>query len=359
MRNNILLAVALATFRGDAAALSPQLVERAACNRDNLFRCFIDQRYSMQASQFCANLSPSTVTVATVTATETTTVETELTADAATSTEIFTTTVFTETIATATTTVTFDPDALLAKRDASVNPPKCMTNGVTYPASRITSACSCIDVPASTVSVTYVAGTETVTETSTVFTTPSPATVTTWTTVSTAAAGVETVTVAPTGTTNRLSFQNGTMNGWELLPSTWPGEMRKVTVNGATEWSFNFHPIDNSLATLRYLPLVYMEAGRYQAGFTSYLLAFPAPIGPWGRFFVFDIVNPSKGTNITVTLPQNAGKKILNGRIVTNVQSAFDIPESAAGYSQITVRWIATPLWALSALNNLAVEKIG
>lgn len=59
--------------------------------------------------------------------------------------------------------MTFDPD-VLAKRDASVNPPKCMTNGVTYPASRITSACSCIDVPASTVSVTYVAGTETVTE---------------------------------------------------------------------------------------------------------------------------------------------------------------------------------------------------
>lgn len=76
---------------------------------------------------------------------------------------MLTTAVFTETIATATTTVTFDLDAL-AKREASVSPPKCMTNGVTYPASRITSACSCINDPASTVSVTHVAGTETVTE---------------------------------------------------------------------------------------------------------------------------------------------------------------------------------------------------
>ncbi|KAJ4255120.1 hypothetical protein NW757_004622 [Fusarium falciforme] len=358
MRNNVLLAVALAAVGSDAAALSPPLVERAACNRDNLFRCFIDQRYSVQASEFCANLSPSTVTVATITATETTTVQTELTADAATSTEILTTTVFTETIATATTTVTFDPD-ILAKRDALVNPPKCMTNGVTYPASRITSACSCIDVPASTVSVTYVAGTETVTEINTVFTTPSPATITTWTTVSTAAAGIQTVTVAPTGTTNRLSFQNGTMNGWELLPETWPGEMRKNTINGGTEWSFNFFPVDNSLATLRYLPLVYMEAGRYQAGFTSYLLSFPAPTGPWGQYFAFDIVNPTKGTNITVTFPPISPKKVLNGRLVTSIQNTVDIPESAAGYSQITVRWIATPQWALTSLNNLAVQKIG
>ncbi|KAJ4328728.1 hypothetical protein N0V84_000727 [Fusarium piperis] len=359
MKSNVLLAVALAAVGSDAAALSPPLIERAACNRDNLFRCFIDQRYSVSASQFCANLLPSTVTVATITATETTTVQTELTADIVTSIETFTTTVFTETIATATTTVTFDPD-VLAKRQASASPPKCMTNGVTYPASRITSACSCIDVPVSSVSVTYVAGTETVTETNTVFTTPSAATITTWETVSTAAAEIRTVTVAPMGTTNRLSFQDGTMNGWELLPETWLGQMKKVTMsNGATEWSFNFVPKDNSLATLRYLPLVYMEAGRYQAGFTSYGLAFPAPRAPWGRYFVFDIANPSKGTNITVTLPTDSPPKVLNQRIVMNVQSAFDIPESAAGYNQITLRWIATPQHPLSALGNLAVQKTG
>jgi hypothetical protein len=51
----------------------------------------------------------------------------------------------------------------VAKRSLAM-PPKCMTNGVTYPASRITSACSCIDVPASTVSATQIVSTETVTE---------------------------------------------------------------------------------------------------------------------------------------------------------------------------------------------------
>lgn len=164
------------------------------------------------------------------------------------------------------------------------------------------------------------------------FTTPSAATVTTWTTASTVAAGIHTVTVAPTGTTNRLSFQDGTLNGWELLPEDWTGQMKKVIMlNGATEWAFNFVGSASSLATLRYLPLVYMEAGLYQVGFTSYGLAFPTPRAPWGRYFVFDIVNPSKGTNITVTLPADSPAKILDQRFVMNVQGAFNIPESAAG----------------------------
>ena len=37
----------------------------AACNQDNLYRCFIDTRYTQQASDFCSGLSPSTVTVTT------------------------------------------------------------------------------------------------------------------------------------------------------------------------------------------------------------------------------------------------------------------------------------------------------
>ena len=75
-----------------------------------------------------------------------------------------TTTVYTATVPSATVTVTrgYAP-AGKAKRDgAPAQPPSCATSGA-YPAARITSACACIDVPASTVSVTYTAGTATVT----------------------------------------------------------------------------------------------------------------------------------------------------------------------------------------------------
>jgi hypothetical protein len=64
---NILFTVAFG--RGALAQVRNPLNERAACNRDNLFRCFIDQRYSSQASDFCADLAPFTVTVATSIAT--------------------------------------------------------------------------------------------------------------------------------------------------------------------------------------------------------------------------------------------------------------------------------------------------
>lgn len=77
-------------------------------------------------------------------------------------TETSTTTFYTETVPSSTKVETLSVGAV-AKR-ALAMPPKCMTNGVTYPASRITSACSCIDVPASTVSATQVVSTETVIE---------------------------------------------------------------------------------------------------------------------------------------------------------------------------------------------------
>lgn len=79
-----------------------------------------------------------------------------------------TTTVFTATVPSTTATVTgfYGSGPQKIKRAEAAAPPKCMTNGVTYPASRITSACSCIDVPAQTVSVTYTAGTATVTDVS-------------------------------------------------------------------------------------------------------------------------------------------------------------------------------------------------
>lgn len=65
--NNILLTGA--SGLGALAQVPNHLNERAACNRDNLFRCFLDQRYSSQASDFCAELAPFTATVATSIAT--------------------------------------------------------------------------------------------------------------------------------------------------------------------------------------------------------------------------------------------------------------------------------------------------
>ena len=54
---------------GALSQVPDHLNKRAACNRDNLFRCFIDQRYSSQANDFCAELAPFTATVATSVAT--------------------------------------------------------------------------------------------------------------------------------------------------------------------------------------------------------------------------------------------------------------------------------------------------
>jgi len=64
---NILLTGAFSL--GALAQVPNHLNERAACNRDNLFRCFIDQRYSSQASDFCSELASFTATVATAIAT--------------------------------------------------------------------------------------------------------------------------------------------------------------------------------------------------------------------------------------------------------------------------------------------------
>lgn len=77
-----------------------------------------------------------------------------------------TTVIYTETIPSATTTVTdYYGGQIYTKRAEGTAPaPVCMTNGVSYPASRITSVCSCIEVPATTLSVTLTAGTTTVTE---------------------------------------------------------------------------------------------------------------------------------------------------------------------------------------------------
>jgi hypothetical protein len=51
------------------AAVPYELLGRNECNHDNLLRCLIDERYSVQASAYCSNLSPFTITAAIITAT--------------------------------------------------------------------------------------------------------------------------------------------------------------------------------------------------------------------------------------------------------------------------------------------------
>lgn len=163
MYKTVALATAL-SLAGSAAA-SPHLVDRAVanpvCARDNLLRCFLDPRYDAQVSAYCNDLPTFTTTVATVTATSYETEYSTITASTQTDTVRITTTVFTNTVPSSTQTVTKQVPPL--KRDArAAAPPPCATN---YPASRITSACSCISVAAPTESVTYTISTETITTT--------------------------------------------------------------------------------------------------------------------------------------------------------------------------------------------------
>lgn len=60
---------ALVALLSTAVASPLDIKERDACNHDNLLRCFIDTRYSVSATAYCAALVPHTTTVATVTPT--------------------------------------------------------------------------------------------------------------------------------------------------------------------------------------------------------------------------------------------------------------------------------------------------
>ncbi|KAH6974381.1 hypothetical protein BKA56DRAFT_659099 [Ilyonectria sp. MPI-CAGE-AT-0026] len=339
MMGNTLLAGAL-VLMGSVAATSPhQFYERAACNRDNLFRCFIDTRYSVQASEFCTGLSPFTATVATTTATTTTTVQALVTLDAVISTATSTTTVFTETIPTATTTLTLSVGTV-AKRDATASPPKCMTNGVTYPASRITSACSCIDVPATTISATYTVSTETVTQTITSYTTPS-ATVTSWTTVSTATTGgVLTVTVGPPSGVNRIingDFETKNADGWELIPASWTGQV----ITSSLDSEYKVTGSGNSIGWFRQTQPIYLESGLYRFGLRASILPYPYASAAWGAYAVLELVNPATGTNVTVALPGESVKQIDSATksFFHKVEQNFEVLENAAGYNQVSIRY--------------------
>ncbi|KAG8352725.1 hypothetical protein FVEN_g9325 [Fusarium venenatum] len=338
---NILITVA--SGLGALAKVPNHFNERATCNRDNLLRCFVDQRYSSQASDFCADLTPFTATVATSIITITTTLENTVTAIAAQVTELHTTTVFTETIPSATTVVTTNT-AGVAKRQATADPPKCMTNGVTYLASRITSACSCIDVPVSTISVTHVVSTNTVTEINTIFETPLT-TVTSWETVSTATTvGISTVTVLPPGM-NRLAngdFETGDMTGWELSPVSWKTELYNTGLPWSP-WICIVKGSGESLGSLRQAKPVYLEAGSYDIGLNAPPAPFPWPTNQWLQVVVFKLVNHAQGTTITPEF-EGRGATPLLGRIVIPLRARFRVPEAAEGYYEVALAFLTQPI---------------
>lgn len=152
---------ATATIYSDASSIPDTLFKPV-----NFAPVFpLSRRQSLPQLQPRKNTHTGPISVHSTNPPRTTTVQALVTLDAVISTATSTTTVFTETIPTATTTLTLSVGTV-AKRDATASPPKCMTNGVTYPASRITSACSCIDVPATTISATHTVSTETVTQVS-------------------------------------------------------------------------------------------------------------------------------------------------------------------------------------------------
>ncbi|KUJ22534.1 uncharacterized protein LY89DRAFT_302772 [Mollisia scopiformis] len=130
------------------------------CHHDNLFRIFLDHRYSSSASAFCSTYITSTM-VSTIVPLTTTTITAMETAATAFSTVIV--------LATATST-TLAPDAIItvapkAKRQALAG---CPGKAGTYPPARISSACSCLVTPALMISTTTTAALSTVTIASTI-----------------------------------------------------------------------------------------------------------------------------------------------------------------------------------------------
>ncbi|CAG7558202.1 unnamed protein product [Fusarium equiseti] len=337
---NILLTGA--SSLGALAQVPNHLNERAACNRDNLFRCFIDQRYSSQASDFCGELGPFTATVATAIATVTTTVEATITADTLESTEVHTT-VFTETVPSTTVVVTAGAGAAV-KRQAAVNPPKCMTNGVTYPASRITSACSCIDIPVSTVSVTHVIGTETVTETNTIAITPR-ATITSWETVSTTtSSGISTVTVPPIQA-NRLfnsDFGMGDSTGWEMTPDSWKGVVYQAT-SPANNWLYAVYGAEGSLGALHHIEPIYLEAGKYNVGLWAPLALFPKQSLYWQNVVGYELVHLVQRTPVGSNSFSYSKRAVHKGRIAAGLEDNFNVPETAKGYYEFSLKFLEQP----------------
>ncbi|KAK6523039.1 hypothetical protein TWF281_002461 [Arthrobotrys megalospora] len=146
-----------------AAGAALNIQERAACNADNCLRNLRDKRYSSSASLFCSKWLQSTITqtfydVSTTYTTATSTPEVATITDDVTITELTTT-------GTVTIYPTVTDDPRYAKR-GEIGYPKWLSG--TYPATRVSSACSCFIVspsPVVHVSVTLTTSTATIVNT--------------------------------------------------------------------------------------------------------------------------------------------------------------------------------------------------
>ncbi|MCJ1372877.1 hypothetical protein MMC20_004103 [Loxospora ochrophaea] len=190
-----LLAISALLSQALAAPNGALEEKRDACNHDNLYRSFVDPRYSSSASAFCSSYIRSTVKAA----------------------------------ATATTTVTATITGPVQKRDLPAT--------TAYPASRLSSACSCIlsSVPSPTTAYTttklvtitataIVTPTKTVTptttSTSTTTTTPTTTSTTTTTSISTTSTSITTTTPTTTSTTTTTSTSSTSTSTTATTPTT-------------------------------------------------------------------------------------------------------------------------------------------
>ncbi|KAI9684127.1 MAG: hypothetical protein M1829_003397 [Trizodia sp. TS-e1964] len=207
----------------------PQLAKRdtTSCSHDNLYRCLYAS--PSQAAPFCNSVigtftitAPTVTPSTTVTSSFTQTIYTSNTVpETATSTQtVITTTtatsqVFTILTISTTTTTTTTSATLLNKRDVGTAGPSCVTKGTSYPASRLTSACSCLYTQ-STVTSTPTAATVTLVSLTTSFpvstvyvtsTTTVPFTITTITsTTTTTTATIPTTAVSTSIVPDQVSF---------------------------------------------------------------------------------------------------------------------------------------------------------
>ncbi|KAL7807585.1 hypothetical protein V8C26DRAFT_414627 [Trichoderma gracile] len=273
------------------AATPLELAERGSCRDDSLYKCFADAQYSASASAYCSALDPTIRTVTAEAPASTTTVWTTVTADVTTDFINLRTTVYTATVpssteiatetdtetVTITTTVSAGaqtkapqaPPATVsfvprqhAKRDNGVPQPSCMVKKCfIYSPERITAACSCINVPPETITITQPGSptTKTVTSTSTeapVVTMTVMGTVstelvdgvtTTTTTVTSTSTATKTATASPSATN---VIPNGDFSsllaGWSVInttPNSWINA--GVSTSGSPDGTSNAYHITN------------------------------------------------------------------------------------------------------------------
>lgn len=165
---------------------------------------------------------------------------------------------------------------------------------------------------------------------------------TSWTTVSTATTGgVFTVTVGPPSGTNRIingDFETKNADGWELIPESWTGQV----ITGSLDSEYKVTGSGDSIGRLRQTLPIYLESGLYRFGLRASVLLFPWPSTAWGAYAVLELVNPTTGTNLTVTLPPTSTKQIdvATRSFFHKVEQNFEVPENVTGYNQVSIRYL-------------------